>query len=78
MREFNGFNFFTLVGVFLILVGIVLILIPFIIKLGLRLENIHPLILVWRKIDGFYIGTSPILLISLIIIYLFLLFFKRA
>ncbi len=67
----------TLTGIVLVLVGLVLVFIPLIIKLGVKLENIHPLLLVWRKVDGFYIGTSPILLIVLLAVYLFLMLIRR-
>lgn len=77
MREVGGLSLLTLTGIILILIGLVLVFIPLIIKLGVRLENIHPLLLVWRKIDGFYIGTSPILLIILLAVYLFLAIIRR-
>ncbi len=67
----------TLTGIVLVLVGLVLVFIPLIIKLGVKLENIHPLLLVWRKVDGFYIGTSPILLIMLLAVYLLIILIRR-
>ncbi|MEM3398541.1 MAG: hypothetical protein QW724_02535 [Nitrososphaerota archaeon] len=77
MREAGGLSLLTLTGIVLVLVGLVLVFIPLIIKLGVKLENIHPLLLVWRKVDGFYIGTSPILLIVLLAVYLFLMLIRR-
>lgn len=77
LREVGGLSLLTFMGLFLILVGLFLVFIPFIVKLGVKLENIHPLLLVWRKIDGFYIGTSPLLLIILVAIYLLLILARR-
>ena len=78
MKEADGFSLLTFTGILLILIGLILVIFPFIMKLGIKLENIHPLLLVWRRIDGFYIGTSPILLIIFTIVYLFLISFRRS
>gem|GEM_PF-596375 len=77
MREVYGFSLLTFIGILLILMGLILVILPLIMKLGIKLESIHPVLLVWRRIDGFYIGTSPILLIILILVYLFLIFTRR-
>lgn len=77
MKGVDIFSLLTLIGIMFVLTGIILIIIPLIMKLGIELEKIHPLLLVWRKIDGFYIGTSPILLIVLAIVYLLTVFLKR-
>ncbi len=77
LKEVNFFSLLTLVGIMFVLTGIILIILPLIIKIGIELEKIHPLLLVWRKIDGFYIGTSPILLIVLAIVYLLTFFLKK-
>lgn len=63
----------TLLGILLIVIGAILILIPIALKSGVRLENVHPLLLVWKKLDGLYIGTSPILIIILVLLYIFLI-----
>ncbi len=78
MKEAEGFSLLTFTGILLILIGLILVIFPFIMKLGIKLENIHPLLLVWRRIDGFYIGTSPILLIIFALVYLFLVFIRRS
>jgi len=78
LKEADGFSLLTFTGILLILIGLILVIFPFIMKLGIKLENIHPLLLVWRRIDGFYIGTSPILLIIFTIVYLFLISFRRS
>jgi len=77
LKEVYGFSLLTFIGILLILMGLILVILPLIMKLGIKLESIHPVLLVWRRIDGFYIGTSPILLIILILVYLFLIFTRR-
>ena len=64
-------------GIVLVIVGIVLIILPLIARTGIRLEEIHPLILLGRRFDGIYIGTSPILIIILVVIYAVLLLLRR-
>ncbi|RLG05912.1 MAG: hypothetical protein DRN59_03875 [Thaumarchaeota archaeon] len=64
-------------GAILIILGIILILLPTLSKLGLRLEEIHPLLLLGKRFDGVYIGTSPLLIIILIALYLLILFLRR-
>jgi len=76
LRSFTE-SFFILVGLMFLVLGLVFLLIPLILKLGLKLENIHPLILWWKKIDGFYVGTSPILLIILLAVYFLSIFLKK-
>ena len=68
---------FTFLGIFLIILGIILLLIPLIIKLGIRIEEVHPLILIGKRLDGIYVGTSPILIIILLIIYLVIFLLRR-
>lgn len=77
--EEKGFILSTLTftGIILIIIGIVLILLPTILKLGLRIEKVHPLLFVGGKIDGIYVGTSPIVIIILAIIYLALILLRR-
>lgn len=76
MRGFTE-NFFILIGVMFLIFGLTFLLIPIILRLGIKLENIHPIILWWKKIDSVYVGTSPILLIILLAVYLFLIFLKK-
>ena len=77
--EEKGFILSTLtfMGVILIIIGIILVLLPTILKLGLRVEKLHPLLFVGGKIDGIYIGTSPIIIIILAVIYLALILLRR-
>ena len=70
-------NPLVFLGVTLILLGIILILLPTLSKLGLRLEEVHPLLLLGKRFDGVYIGTSPLLIIILIALYLLILFLRR-
>ena len=63
----------TMMGILLIILGIVLVAIPFIAKFFTKIEKVHPLLLWGTRVDGFFIGTSPILLIILLVIYLVIL-----
>jgi len=64
-------------GIILIITGIILVLLPAILKLGLRVEKLHPLLFIGKKMDGIYIGTSPIVIIILIAIYLAFILLRR-
>ena len=77
--EERGFILSTLtsLGIIFIVIGIILALLPTILRLGLRVEKLHPLLFVGGKIDGIYIGTSPIIIIILAIIYLALILLRR-
>ncbi len=77
MFEKQLLNSLTLLGILLIIVGIILLLMPLLAKLGLKLEEVHPLLLWGRKFDGVYIGTSPLLIIILTAIYLLLVFMRK-
>jgi hypothetical protein len=73
----EAFSPIMLLGIMLVIVGIVLLILPLIARAGIRLEEIHPLILFGRRFDGVYIGTSPILIIIMVVIYLVLLLLRR-
>ena len=64
-------------GIILIITGIILVLLPAILKLGLRVEKLHPLLFIGKKMDGIYIGTSPIVIIILTAIYLAFILLRR-
>ena len=64
-------------GIILIITGIILVLLPAILKLGLRVDKLHPLLFMGKKIDGIYIGTSPIIIIILVAIYLAFILLRR-
>ena len=70
-------NPLVFLGAILIILGIILIFLPTLSKLGLRLEEVHPLLLLGKRFDGVYIGTSPLLIIILIALYLLILFLRR-
>ncbi len=70
-------DFFTFIGVFLIILGAVFLLILLLVKLGADFKSVHPLILLGKRFDGVYIGTSPILIIILLLVYLALAFLRR-
>jgi len=67
----------TFLGIILIITGIILVLLPAILRLGLRVEKLHPLLFMGKKMDGIYIGTSPIIIIILIAIYLAFILLRR-
>ena len=77
MFERQPLNGLFFLGILLIILGLILILIPLLARIGLRLENVHPLLLWGKRFDGVYIGTSPILIIIMIAVYLLLLFLRR-
>ncbi|MDJ0270067.1 MAG: hypothetical protein NXY59_05930 [Aigarchaeota archaeon] len=64
---------FTFLGILLIILGIILVALPILSRLFDRLDKIHPLLVWGTRVDGFFIGTSPILIIALLLIYLILL-----
>jgi len=67
----------TFLGIILIITGIILVLLPAILRLGLRVEKLHPLLFMGKRMDGIYIGTSPIIIIILIAIYLAFILLRR-
>jgi hypothetical protein len=77
MLEKEAFSPIMLLGIMLVIVGIVILILPLIARAGIRLEEIHPLILFGRRFDGIYIGMSPILIIIMVVIYLVLLLLRR-
>ena len=79
MFERQPLNGLFFLGILLIILGLILILIPIplLARIGMRLENVHPLLLWGRRFDGIYIGTSPILIIIMIAVYLLLLFLRK-
>jgi len=69
---------FSLIGVLLIILGLLFLILPILQKLGASLENIHPLIFWGKRLDGIYIGTSPILIIILAAVYLAFSILRRS
>jgi len=63
-----------ILGLILIIAGILLIIAPLLLRVFEGLDRVHPLILVGFRLDGVFIGTSPIIVIALLIIYILLRF----
>ncbi|MEM1976328.1 MAG: hypothetical protein QXX29_00310 [Nitrososphaerota archaeon] len=66
-----------LLGIMLMIVGAILLILPLIARMGIRLEEVHPLILLGKRFDGVYIGTSPLLIIIMAALYIALLLLRR-
>ncbi len=60
---------FKIIGILLIIIGVLIFFAPEIMKI-LESHKENPLIILKIKKDGFMIGTSPILILILIIVYL--------
>jgi hypothetical protein len=63
-------------GVILISIGILMFFIPELIKV-IESQRENPLFLLTIKKNGFWIGTSPILILILLVIYLVLMKFIK-
>ncbi|MEM1654763.1 MAG: hypothetical protein QXU12_05655 [Nitrososphaerota archaeon] len=66
-----------LLGIMLMMVGAILLILPLIARMGIRLEEVHPLILLGKRFDGVYIGTSPLLIIIMAALYIAFLLLRR-
>ena len=77
MEERLIFSTLAFLGIILIITGIILVLLPAILRLGLRVEKLHPLLFMGKRMDGIYIGTSPIIIIILVVIYLAFILLRR-
>ncbi len=77
MEERLIFSTLAFLGIILIITGIILVLLPAILKLGLRIDKLHPLLFMGKRMDGIYIGTSPIIIIILVAIYLAFILLRR-
>jgi len=62
----------TLLGLTLILLGFAILVLPLVARHLTDVEKIHPLLLIGWRFDGFYVGTSPLLIIALLAVYLLL------
>lgn len=62
-----------LTGIVLTVLGVSLVVLSLLPRVLPRLEEVHPLLLVTVRLDGFTVGTSPLLLIVLALLYLLLL-----
>ncbi len=77
MFEKEALNPLAFFGILLIIIGALLLIMPLIARIGVKLEEIHPLILFGKRFDGVYIGTSPLLIIIFTVLYAILLLLKR-
>ncbi len=59
-------------GTFLVILGVVLLVLGLVSRVLPKVEELPPLLYVQKTIDGVTIGTSPIAIIALIIIYIVL------
>ncbi|MCL7384913.1 MAG: hypothetical protein LZ158_00900 [Thaumarchaeota archaeon] len=64
-------------GILLIIVGVILIALPILLRFIPKLEEVHPFIFWWFKVDGVTVGTSPALILAAVLIYLIILLVKR-
>ncbi|MEN3047655.1 MAG: hypothetical protein ABDH63_02590 [Candidatus Caldarchaeales archaeon] len=60
-------------GLVLTALGISLVILSLLPRVLPKLEEVHPLLLVTVRLDGLTVGTSPLLLIVLALVYLLLL-----
>lgn len=60
-------------GVFLIVIGLLLIALALASRVMPRLQDLPPILYVSTRLDGVTIGTSPIIIIILILVYLLIL-----
>jgi hypothetical protein len=67
----------TLIGIGLVLVGIILILGSLMLRHLPEVREVHPLLLVSVRVGDLTIGTSPLLILVLLALYL-LLMWSRA
>ncbi|MCS7138333.1 MAG: hypothetical protein RMK31_02020 [Candidatus Caldarchaeum sp.] len=66
----------TMLGLTLILLGFALLVVPLVARYFADVEKVHPLLLIGWRLDGLYVGTSPILIIALLAVYLILRYFS--
>jgi len=66
----------VILGFILIIVGVMLVALPLFGSWLERAGRVHPLLLWGVRVNGFFIGTSPILIIALLLVYLFLTFWR--
>lgn len=64
-------------GILLIIIGAMLVIFPILMKLVPKLEEAHPFIFWWFRVNGITIGTSPAFILATVLIYLIVLLLKR-
>jgi len=68
---------FVFLGILLIIVGVMLVALPILLRFIPKLEEVHPFIFWWFKVDGVTVGTSPAFILAAVLIYLIILLVKR-
>ncbi len=60
----TDYSMFTLLGILLIALGVLALLLPYLLQADLlkRLEELPPILLYVYHRDGFYLATSPLLI----------------
>ncbi|PUA32053.1 MAG: hypothetical protein B9J98_04735 [Candidatus Terraquivivens tikiterensis] len=64
-------------GILLIIVGVILVAMPLLLKIVPKLEEVHPFIFWWFRVNGVTVGTSPAIILAAVLIYLMMLLLKR-
>lgn len=59
-------------GTFLLILGVVLLVLGLVSRVLPKIEELPPILYVQKNFDGVTVGTSPIAIIALIIIYIVL------
>ncbi len=77
MKDSELMSPFVFLGIFLIIVGVMLVALPILLRFIPKLEEVHPFIFWWFKVDGVTVGTSPAFILAAVLIYLIILLVKR-
>ena len=77
MKDSELMSPFVFLGILLIIVGVMLVALPILLRFVPKLEEVHPFIFWWFKVDGVTVGTSPAFILAAVLIYLIILLVKR-
>jgi len=77
MKDSELMSPFVFLGILLIIVGVMLVALPILLRFIPKLEEVHPFIFWWFKVDGTTVGTSPAFILAAVLIYLIILLVKR-
>jgi len=77
MKDSELMSPFVFLGILLIIVGVMLVALPILLRFIPKLEEVHPFIFWWFKVDGVTVGTSPAFIMAAVLIYLIILLVKR-
>ena len=59
----DGYRAFTWLGLIMIVVGVLFILMPHLVRYAPAIERLPPILVYIYRRDGFFVATSPILII---------------